>query len=67
MNKTIKTIGRDQYFQLLKQLSIDVEDRLFHQIRSSVKDMDIPVNEEDLGEIVNDVLRTSYFQEFPEI
>jgi len=67
MNKTIKTIGRDQYFQLLEKLSIDVEDRLFHQIRSSVKDMDIPVNEEDLGEIVNDVLRTSYFQEFPEI
>ncbi len=67
MNQTIKTIGRDQYFQLLKQLSIDVEDRLFHQVRSSVKDMDLPVNEEDLGEIVNDVLRTSYFMEFPEI
>ena len=62
MNKTIKSIGRDQYFQLLKSLSIDIEDRLFHQIRQSVKHMDIPVNEEDLGEIVNDVLRTSYFK-----
>ena len=67
MNKTIKSIGHPNYFKLLKALSIDVEDLLYKQVRLEVERLDIPVNEEDLGEIVNDVLRTSYFMEFPEL
>ncbi len=67
MNKTIKAIGRKNYFNLLGSLSDDVQDLLYKQVRLEIQRLDLPVNEEDLGEIVNDVLRTSYFQEFPEI
>ena len=67
MNKTIKTIGQKNYYNILSSLSDEIQDLLYKQIRLEVERLDIPVNEEDLGEIVNDVLRTSYFQEFPEI
>ena len=60
MNKTIKTIGHKNYFNLLKALSIDVQDLLYKQIRLEVERLDVPVNEEDLGEIVSDVLKTAY-------
>lgn len=60
MNKTIKTIGHKNYFKLLKALSIDVQDLLYKQIRLEVERLDVPVNEEDLGEIVSDVLKTAY-------
>jgi len=67
MNKTIKTIGQKNYFNILSSLSDELHDLLYNQVRLEVERLDIPVNEEDLGEIVNDVLRTSYFMEFPEI
>lgn len=60
MNKTIKTIGHKNYFKLLKALSIDVQDLLYKQIRLEVERLDVSVNEEDLGEIVSDVLKTAY-------
>ena len=60
MNKTIKTIGHKNYFKLLKALSIDVQDLLYKQIRLEVERLDVPVAEEDLGEIVSDVLKTAY-------
>ena len=60
MNKTIKTIGHKNYFNLLKALSIDVQDLLYKQIRLEVERLDVPVNEEDLGEIVSDILKTAY-------
>ena len=60
MNKTIKTIGHKNYFNLLKALSIDVQDLLYKQIRLEIQRLDLPVNEEDLGEIVSDILKTAY-------
>jgi hypothetical protein len=60
MNKTIKTIGHKNYFNLLKSLSIDIQDLVYKQIRLEVQRLDVPVNEEDLGEIVSDVLKTAY-------
>ena len=60
MNKTIKAIGHKNYFNLLKALSIDVQDLLYKQIRLEIQRLDLPVNEEDLGEIVSDILKTAY-------
>ena len=66
MNSTKKTIGESKYSNLLLNLSTGIEDYLFDEIRKAVKQQGIEINEEDLGEIVNDVLRTSYFAELPE-
>ncbi len=60
MNKTIKAIGHKNYFNLISALSIDVQDLLYKQIRLEIQRLDLPVNEEDLGEIVSDVLKTAY-------
>ena len=67
MNQTIKSIGKKNYLNILESLSDELHDLLYKQVRLEIERLDIPVNEEDLGEIVNDVLRTSYFMEFPEI
>jgi hypothetical protein len=65
MNNTKKTIGESKYSNLLLNLSTGIEDYLFDEIRKAVKQQGIEINEEDLGEIVSDVLRTSYFAELP--
>jgi len=60
MNKTIKTIGHKNYFNLLRALSTDVQDLVYKQVRLEIERLDIPVVEEDLGEIVSDILKTAY-------
>ena len=45
MNKTIKAIGRKNYFNLLGSLSDDVQDLLYKQVRLEIQRLDLPVNE----------------------
>lgn len=60
MNKTIKAIGHKNYFNLLRSLSDDVQDLVYKQVRLEIERLDMPVVEEDLGEIVSDILKTAY-------
>lgn len=60
MNKTIKSIGSKNYFNLLRSLSDDVQDLVYKQVRLEIERLDMPVVEEDLGEIVSDILKTAY-------
>ena len=60
MNKTIKSIGYKNYFNLLRSLSDDVQDLVYKQVRLEIERLDMPVVEEDLGEIVSDILKTAY-------
>ena len=60
MNKTIKSIGHKNYFNLLRSLSDDVQDLVYKQVRLEIERLDMPVVEEDLGEIVSDILKTAY-------
>ena len=60
MNKTIKSIGHKNYFNLLRSLSDDVQDLVYKQVRLEIQRLDLPVEEEDLGEIVSDILKTAY-------
>jgi len=65
-NPTIEKLGTKNYLKILENLSDEVETKLFNEFRNIISERGLEVEEEDLGEMVNDVLRTAYFQEYPE-
>ena len=59
MENSINKLGSKNF----TNICTDLEDNLFITVRAQLIKNGVEVKEEDLGEMVNDILRAVYFQE----
>jgi|TARA_B110000259_G_scaffold2259_1_gene2679 NTP pyrophosphatase (non-canonical NTP hydrolase) len=59
MENSIKKLGNQNFNNICKEL----EDNLFQTVRNQLIKNNLEVIEEEIGEMVNDVLRAVYYQE----
>lgn len=59
MENSIKLLGSKNFNNICK----DLEDNLFKAVREQLIKNKVEVKEEELGEMVNDLLRAVYYQE----
>jgi hypothetical protein len=59
MENSIKKLGNQNFNNICTEL----EDNLFQTVRNQLIKNNLEVIEEELGEMVNDVLRAVYYQE----
>jgi len=59
MENSIKKLGNQNFNNICTEL----EDNLFQTVRNQLMENNLEVIEEEIGEMVNDVLRAVYYQE----